>query len=384
MAAMPSKTPRLAVLTAAAALSAAVAACSFTLGDINTQQPTSNGRYLLQLTPGQDFTPGDGRPMDVPAWRINAAIASSVISRFNTAQPLVIDYEHQTLHKETNGQPAPAAGWIHGLRWVEGSGLFAEVELTARALQAIASGEYRYFSPVFLYAEGSGEVLKVTMGALTNNPAIHGMQALNAMQAAASAQFSTTTAPSEEPMLLIKALLAVLGLPDNTTEQAALTAVQAHKDVAEAARTALVLKAEDGATAVTAACSALTAKAPDPAKFVPVDALTQLQGQLAALTAQQQADQVEKLIQPALADGRLNPAMEPWARDLGKANMAQLTAFLEAAQPIAALSGTQTQGKPPAGAQATGATGANGLTAEEQAVCSSMGLSPEQFLKAKA
>ncbi|MFN3470471.1 MAG: HpcH/HpaI aldolase/citrate lyase family protein, partial [Novosphingobium sp.] len=43
------------------------------------------------------------------------------------------------------------------------------------------------------------------------------------------------------------------------------------KDVAEAARTALVLKAEDGATAVAAACSALTTKVPDPAKFVPVE-----------------------------------------------------------------------------------------------------------------
>ena len=32
---------------------------------------------------------------------------------------LVIDYEHQTLHKEANGQPAPAAGWMHGLRWIE-------------------------------------------------------------------------------------------------------------------------------------------------------------------------------------------------------------------------------------------------------------------------
>lgn len=385
MAGMPSKTARLAVLTAAA-LGAAVAACSFNLGDINTQQPNSNGRYLLQLTPGQDFTPSDGRPMDVPAWRINAAIASSVINRFNAAQPPVIDYEHQTLHKEANGQPAPAAGWIHGLRWVEGSGLFAEVELTARALQAIASGEYRYFSPVFLYAEGTGEVLKVTMGALTNNPAIHGMQALNAMQAAASAQFSNPqTRPTEEPMNpLLKALLAALGLPETTTEQAALTAVQTHKDTAEAARTALALKAEDGATAVTAACSALTAKTPDPAKFVPVETVTAMQGQLAALTAQANADQVEKLIQPALADGRLNPVMESWARDLGKTNMAQLTSFLQAAQPIAALSGTQTQGKPPAGAQATGATGTNGLTAEEQAVCSSMGLSPEQFLKAKA
>ncbi len=378
---MPSKTSRLAVLTAAA-LSAAVAACSFTLGDISTQQPNTNGRYLLQFTPGQDFTPSDGRPMDVPAWRINTAIATQVINRFNAAQPLVIDYEHQTLHKETNGQPAPAAGWIHGLRWVEGSGLFAEVELTARALQEISAGEYRYFSPVFLYSPETGEVLKATMGALTNNPAIHGMQALNAMQAAASAQFSTPqTIPSEDFMNpTLKALLATLGLPETTTEQAALTAVQSHKDTAEAARTALALKAEDGATAVTAACSALTSKAPDPAKFVPIDALTQVQTQLAALTAQQHADQVDKLIQPALADGRLMAAMEPWARDLGKTNMAALTSYLEKAQPIAALTSTQTGGKPPAAL----ATGAHGLSQDEMAACSAMGLSPEDFAKTKA
>lgn len=382
MAGMSLKTPRLAILSAAASLScAAVAACSF---DAVTavSQPEANGRYLLQLTPGQDFTPSDGRAMDVPAWRINAAIAGQVISRFNPAQPPVIDYEHQTLHKETNGQPAPAAGWMHGLRWIEGRGLFAEVALTKRAKAAIDAKEYLYFSPVFLYAPGTGEVLQITMGALTNNPAIHGMQALNAMQAAASAQFSTTpqSHPPEDPMNpLLKALLAMFGLPETTTEQAALTAVQAHKDTAEAARTALALKAEDGATAVAAACSALTTKTPDPAKYVPVETVTAMQGQLAALTAQVQADQVDKLIQPALADGRLLPAMEPWARDLGKTNMAQLTAFLQAAQPVAALTGTQTGGKAPAQA-----TGAHGLSQDELAACSAMGLDPEAFAKTKA
>ncbi len=383
MAGMPSKPIRLAILSGAALIrKAAVAACSFSLGDINAQQANANGRYWIQLTPGQDFTPSDGRAMDVPAWRINAAIATQVIGRFDAAQPPVIDYEHQTLHKEANGQPAPAAGWIHGLRWAEGSGLFAEVELTARALQAIVSGEYRYFSPVFLYSAETGEVLKVTMGALTNNPAIHGMQALNTMQAAASAQFSTPPShPTEDSMNpLLKALLATLGLPETTTEQVALTAVQAHKDTAEAARTALALKAEDGATAVTAACSALTTKAPDPAKFVPVETVTAMQTQLAALTAQQQADQVDKLIQPALADGRLLPAMEPWARDLGKTNMAQLTSFLQAAQPVAALTSTQTGGKAPAAL----ATGAHGLSQDELAACSAMGVDPEAFAKTKA
>ena len=354
----------------------AIAACTFAV-----QAAGADGLHRVQFFPAGEFRSGDVRPQEVPAWRIDAASAALVIERFNARKkPLVIDYEHQTLHKEKNGQPAPAAGWPKSLEWVEGQGLFGLVEMTARAAAAIDGKEYLYFSPVFLYAEGTGEVLKVTMGALTNHPAIHGMQALNAMQAAASAQFSTTTAPTEEPMLLLKALLAVLGLPDSTTEQAALTAVQTHKDVAEAARTALVLKAEDGATAVAAACSALTAKAPDPAKFVPVETVTAMQGQLAALTAQAHATEVDKLIQPALADGRLLPAMEPWARDLGKTNMAALTAYLQTAQPVAALTSTQTGGKAPAAL----ATGAHGLSQDELAACSAMGVDPEAFAKTKA
>ena len=178
----------------------------------------------------------------------------------------------------------------------------------------------------------------------------------------------------------LKALLATLGLPETTTEQAALSAVTTIKATAEAALSGLKLKAEDGATAVQAACSALhgqvtAAATPDPAKFVPVDALTQLQGQLAVLTAQAQADQVDKLIQPALADGRLMAAMEPWARDLGKTNLAALTSYLEKAQPIAALTGTQTGGLPPTGT----AKGDAQLSASEQAVCSAMGMTAEQY-----
>lgn len=392
MAGMPFQTPRLAVLSAATALScAAVAACSFDA----VAQPENDGRYLLQLTPGQDFTPSDGRPMDVPAWRINAAIASQVISRFNQAQPPVIDYEHQTLHKETNGQPAPAAGWIHGLRWIEGKGLFAEAELTQRAKDSIAAGEYRYFSPVFLYAPDTGEVLKVTMGALTNNPAIHGMQALNAMQAAASAQFSpTATAPNEDAMTLLQLLLASLGLPATTDEKgamAALTAVGSIKtlqakaaasdnatQVASAACTALNLPADAKAEAVTAALTAVAK--PDPAKFVPVETVTAMQTQLAALTAKQIDAEIDAAINPALEDGRLLPAQEPWARELGKTNMAALTSFLATTQPIAALTSTQTKGKQPA----SQVQGAHGLNPDELAACSAMGLDPEAFAKTKA
>lgn len=153
-----------------------LAQCSYSVAALAAQ---ADGRVLLQVTPAQDFTPADGRAMEVPAWRINGSIASRVVAAFNAAQPLVIDYEHQTLNKEKNGQPAPAAGWIHALQWIEGKGLHALAELTEKAKEQIKSGEYRYFSPVIQYSRKTGEVTKLLMGALTNNPAIHGMTAIS-------------------------------------------------------------------------------------------------------------------------------------------------------------------------------------------------------------
>ena len=70
------------------------------------------------------------------------------------------------------------------MEWVEGEGLFGMVEMTARAAAAIDGKEYLYFSPVFLYASDSGEVLQITMGALTNHPAIHGMNPITGAQVA--------------------------------------------------------------------------------------------------------------------------------------------------------------------------------------------------------
>ena len=155
----------------------ALAQCSYSVTALSAQP---DGRVLLQVTPAQDFTPADGRTMDVPAWRMNSAIAARVIAAFSTQQPAVIDYEHQTLKAEKNGQPAPAAGWMHALRWIEGKGLHALAELTERAKAQIKKGEYRYFSPVIQYSNKTGEVTRLLMGALTNNPAIHGMAAIKA------------------------------------------------------------------------------------------------------------------------------------------------------------------------------------------------------------
>lgn len=350
---MPQKPPR------APAACIAIAACAFAAAPVDA----GVGRVLLQLTPAQDFTPSDGRAMDVPAWRINAATAQRVIAAFNAAQPPVIDYEHQTLHKEANGQPAPAAGWMHGLRWIEGRGLFAEAELTERARALVQSGEYRYFSPVFEYARGSGEVTRILMGALTNHPAIAGMEAVNLM-AAASARFTTTpttsTKESDDMNELLKKLLAALGLPEDASEEQALSAIKALTD--------------------KPAVAAATAT-PDPAQYVPVAVVQELQTNLAALSASVHTRAVDDVITPALGDGRLLPAEEAWARDTAKtpAGLASLTSLLKVRQPIAALGSTQTKGQPPAAA----ATDTHGLTADELAVAAACGMTPEAYAKGK-
>lgn len=361
----------------------AIAACFAALPA--APEVATNGRWLLQLTPPTDFTPSDGREMDVPAWRINAQIARKVIESFNPAQPLVIDYEHQTLTKDETGQLAPAAGWIHGIRWIEGRGLFAEAELTARAKALIDAREYLYFSPVFVYSKTTGAIERVLMGALTNYPAVHGMQALDNMVAAAARLFQPD--PSETTVNpLLKQLLAAIGLPDTTTEDAAIAACSALKAQVDAARTGLKLQGDATAESVIAACTSLQAAAagatPDPSKFVPISTMDQLKTDLAVLTARQLERDVNDLITPALADGRLLPAQEAWARDLGKTNVAALSGYLKTAQPVAALTGTQTQGKPPAGDAKADAN--FGLTADELAVAAACGIAPKDYAAAKA
>lgn len=98
----------------------------------------------------------------------------------------------------------------------------------------------------------------------------------------------------------------------------------------------------------------LTAQA-DPATHVGIATLTAVQeelsgvrAELAALHAKQRAAEVDSLVAAALQDGRLTPALEPWARDLGSTRIDALKGFVERATPILPAPGsTQTGGVPP-------------------------------------
>lgn len=389
----------------------AIAACAFEL-----PAPGAGNTIEIQLTPTGEFRARDGRPEKIPAWRIDSSIAAQVIARWQQRQTqTVVDYEHQTLKAEDNGQPAPAAGWITALSWREGQGLFATVELTDRAKQLVAAREYRYVSPVMTYDARTGAVRDVVMAAITNYPAIDGMQPLELraaatfglheeepmnkkLLAALCTLFAIADSAANDDLLIAAATAAkskldgydglakACGLKADAAPADVLAALTAQLDQAAKLREALGIAADVApATAITA-CTALKAKAdsntasgePDPAKYVPVAVVKELQTQVAALTTKQRDGEVADLVEVALSDGRLLPAQKDWATRLGQSDVAQLRAYLDTAQPIAALRGTQTRGQPPA----TG-DNAQGLTHEELAICTATGVTPDEFAKSK-
>lgn len=295
---------------------------------------------------------GSGRPSDVPSWHIDAASAAQLIARANgRADRKVIDYEHQTIKTNTNGQPAPAAGWMGAMEWRD-DGLYITPDWTDRAAAMIAAREYRYISPVFTY-DSTGRVLDLLHAGLTNFAGLDGLADL----AALSAHFLIQ---QEQPM---KLLLAALGLAENTTEDKAVEAVAA-------------LKAQvDGAETRIATLTAQVAQAPDPAKYVPMATHSQTQNALAALTAQVEQSERDGLMTAALSDGRILAAQEAYWR---AQPVAAIKAYLEVAHPVAALSGMQTGGKKPDGE--AGST----LDAAQLAMCSAMGIDPKAFAKTLA
>lgn len=106
-----------------------------------------------------------------------------VLRNFNAnPNPTPLNYEHPQYDKD--GQPVPAAGWVHELRLKNGDKgveLWGLVEFTKRGASFIREGEYRFCSVVIDFAsldrvsgeDIGAELLEV---GLTNVPFLTGMQ----------------------------------------------------------------------------------------------------------------------------------------------------------------------------------------------------------------
>ena len=318
----------------------------------------------IQLFPMGEFSARDGRPgtlkgVKAKAWTLTFDDAAAVIARWRQREtPLVVDYEHQTINAAENGKPAPAAGWIESLE-AGPDGLYATVKWTDAARAFIQADEYRYISPVFSFDPETGAVLELKSAALTNYPALDGMDAV------------TARAEDDPPMKkeTLEALRHFFDLAADADEDAALAALKAQGQP------------------LAAMLTAAKETAPDPAQYVPAAMLAAAQeknaalaakvkelegnGALAALTAE---------IDAALADGRLPKSCEAWAKATAKTHPDAVKSYIASSvPPIAALMSTQTGGTPPAGTPHVAA-----LTDEERYAAKVAGISEEDFIAAKA
>lgn len=322
-----------------------------------------------QLTPDGVFRARDGRPKNLPGWKLDAAIASRVLAKLRARKtPIVVDYEHQTLNADINGQPAPAAGWIdpQTIEYRAGLGLTAPIEWTAKARAMIEAGEYRYLSPVLSYDPRTGEVLDLLHVALTNFPGLDGM----APVAALSGRFDLDPLPEDLPVNR-EELIKLLGLEATASDEQIQTGLAALKAKAEAA---------DAKDAEIAALKARGPGKPDPAKYVPVETFEAFKAEFAALKCAQAAAEVDGLVARGIADGKLLPAQASWARELGMSNLAALKSYLDKTPAIAALKGMQSGGKPPEGGDGNEAA----LDDVQLAVCRQMGVDPAEYRKTLA
>lgn len=329
------------------------------IASLGVELNSANGAPVdFRIIPAGEFRSWDGRPHDCPAWICNEEDGRRVVADLNARKsPRVIDYEHSTLYAKKTGVKALAAGWFKSAEWRDDGVWLVGVDWTALAAQEIADKSYRFVSPVFSHDPVTGHVQLLLLAALTNDPGLDGLTDLAAL---AAELLLPPTNPLETAMDLLKKLLAVIGLAETTTEAEALAAVASLK------------------TNVVSLSAQVSA--PDPAKFVPIATLAALQGehaglqgQLVALQSEVNGGKLDKVIADGLAAGKLTPATEAWARDLGKSNLAQLSAFITAAPVVVAPNTTQTNGQGDAGKTTAG------LTAEQKTVAAALGLTLEQY-----
>ena len=124
---------------------------------------------------------------------------------------LVVDYEHQTL----KGVEAPAAGWVKELKLEDGQ-IKAVVEWTPRGARYLENKEYRYLSPVVNVRKADNKAVGLHSLALTNTPAIEGMNPI----------VNSDNFEGGQHSMDIKKLAELLGLSEDATEEQVVEALK--------------------------------------------------------------------------------------------------------------------------------------------------------------
>lgn len=309
-----------------------------------------------------------------------------------------IDYEHQSSVPPPGGGRAekPAAGWFKPE--VRGGELWAvDLNWTTNAARMIApetgAPEYRYFSPILFFNEESRRVSALKNLALTNDPAMNGIEAIVAASALA---LDATDADEETPMECKACTTLTAQL---TAKDAELSAMKEQYNALSARLSSLEEKDKEGKAAMTSLTArhgdlsgklvALTGQQSEAGALGLLESWKTKAAQTDSLLAEKESTAIAaltgdmgRILDKAVAEKKLTPAMRPFeekaalAMGGGKVSSASiefLTAKWGAAAPVVVNPERKT---PPEEGEVT-------LTASDYEAARLLGHDPEWVLKNK-
>ncbi|TDL83899.1 phage protease [Meridianimarinicoccus aquatilis] len=284
----------------------------------------------VQLVPLGRVTGRDGRSFTVHDPK--AIVRQSLTG----GRELPIDYEHEMdLPRVKEAASVPAAGWIKELQ-ARSDGIWGRVEWTPRAARMIADREYRFLSPV-LWSRPDGTVMRIGGAGLVHRPNLQ----LKSLSSEESPMTDTPNATTEA----LAEIATALGLHSEASSEDIVTAIQ-------------------------------TKAKPDPAHYVPIEAVKELLAAGKERVMAMSEDKARKTVDDATSQGYITPGMRGWAIALCTQDPERFEEFLTCSvPPYAHLSQMQTHGAN-AGSHRTSGAPAQGDEAE---IFKHMGVDPAKL-----
>lgn len=312
----------------------------------------------VQLLPAGTFKGRDGRG----PYRVKDATALAEHSLAAAGGRLPIDENHQIDTALKAGGAAPARGWIVALEARDGA-LWGQVEWTPTGAQLVVEKAYRGISPAFAHTK-AGEVTAVLRAALTNDPNLP----------------IATLHNRQEPAVDLTKIRAALGLAEDADEAAILAAAEAgrnsiaaHAQQLAAIGVAAGLEQADAPTA-DAIVAALQARGAGEDAAGLRQTIVSLQAQVSALEWDARKVRAVQVVDEAIRAGKPIRVLREDYIARHCVDPAQVEKELEQ------LPSVHSGG---VGDRKLGAGGAGGLDGEEARLVALMGVSPEDFKKAR-
>lgn len=311
----------------------------------------------LHLCPTGTFRGNDGRG----PYRLDDVDAVIKASMARGKFPL--DECHSTDLAAPKGQPAPARGWIVEMQ-ARADGIWGRVEWTGSGRTLMEDKAYRGLSPVIASKKIDGQVLRILRASLTNDPnltlkTIHSQTQGNDMD-------------------LMQRLRQTLGLADDASEDAVVTAITEKNT-----RHAAAVTAHATELARIAEVAGYTADKPtteDVVKHLQTqgvgdvasmrETIVSLQSQVQTMTGDRARDRATAFIDGAIKAGK---PIKPLRDHYIERHMADTVAV---EKEVGAMISLHAGGLDP---KRDPADPAGGLTAADHEVCSLMGIDPKEY-----